>query len=419
MKTMMKKYMFIALAAAFCMTACTQTADDFEYGKEIVLITGTDSSPISSDQILADEIPVSYNFTVSTTGIVKKDTKIHISYDSKAVEEYNARYKTSYVAVPRDVFVINDEYVTIAAGTATSAMTSVTLRDNTFIEEGVNYVIPLAVAYSETGKPDILNASKNLFIKIGKTIESYSLDITGTGIYSTYSYGNNGYDLNNWTLEIKAHPYNMKSRGSDQLCRLCCWNEDGGGQVLLRFNENGKPWKTLDIVAPNGRYVTGAIGEGDEAVGAFDPNQWYMISIVWDGSSMSVYINGQKDTPWQNTISGNQGFKLNRFEIGMSWGGYGSSQSYTGRMAEMRIWNVARSQSDIASTLCSVDAKSAGLLGYWKMNEGEGHIFHDSTGSNDMDWDRSERQADETNYTNTGAGNSVSWVKDEKNKCAQ
>ncbi len=104
----------------------------------------------------------------------------------------------------------------------------------------------------------------------------------------------------------------------------------------------------------------------------------------------------------------------------MSWGGYGSSQSYTGRMAEMRIWNIARSASDIASTLCSVDAKSEGLVGYWKMNEGEGHIFHDAVAGNDMDWDKSQRQKDETNYVTTPeAGAAVQWVKDEKNKCAQ
>jgi hypothetical protein len=251
-------------------------------------------------------------------------------------------------------------------------------------------------------------------------MESFSLDIPGTGVYSTYDLGAGKYNLDTWTLEIKAHPYNMKFRGADQLCRLACWNEDGGGQVLLRFNENGKPWKTLDIVSVNGRYVTGATGEGDNATGAFEPNAWYMISIVWNGNDLSVYINGEKDTPWQNTISGSQAFNLNRFEIGMSWGGYGSAQSYTGRMAEMRIWNIARSQSDIASTLCSVDATSEGLLGYWKMNEGEGHIFHDSVAGNDMDWDKSQRQKDEANYVTTPeAGEAVSWVKDEKNKCAQ
>ena len=418
----MKKYIIPVLAAAavvLSLAACNR-ADKFDYGKEIVLVTGTDGSALSKDQILADQIPISYSFSVSATGIVPEDVQVHVMIDSAAVEAYNAKNATSFVSVPRNTVLLNDEYVTIKKGSAISQMTSVTLLDNTFIQEGVNYVIPISCAYVEGGNADILPATKSLFIKLGKTMESYSLDIPGTGIYSTHPLGA-GYDLSgSWTLEIKAHPYNMKSRGADQLCRFCCWNEDGGGQVLLRFNENGKPWKTLDIVSVSGRYVTGATGEGDESVGNFEPNQWYMISIVWDGANMTVYINGEKDTPWQNTISGSQGFKLNRFEIGMSWGGYGNAQSYTGRMAEMRIWNVARSQSDIASTLCSVDAASEGLLGYWKMNEGDGHIFHDSVAGNDMDWDKSEREKDEANYTTTPeAGAAVSWVKDEKNKCAQ
>ena len=416
----MKKYIFLPIVAALSLVACNK-ADKFQYGKEIALITGTESSPISKDQILADQIPISYNYSVSITGPAQEDMQVHIQYDSLALKKYNEANKTSYVGVPREVVVINDEFVTISKGSATSSMTSVTMLDNSFIQEGVIYVIPLSVAYLDNaGKTEILEASKSLFIKVGKTMESFSLDIPNTGIYSTYDLGAGKYNLDTWTLEIKAHPYNMKSRGSDQLCRLACWNEDGGGQVLLRFNENGKPWKTLDIVAPNGRYVTGATGEGDNATGAFEPNAWYMISIVWNGNDMSVYINGEKDTPWQNTISGSQAFNLHRFEIGMSWGGYGTSQSYTGRMAEMRIWNIARSQSDIASTLCSVDARSEGLLGYWKMNEGEGHIFRDSAGSNDMDWDRSERQKDESNYTTTPeAGAAIVWVKDEKNICAQ
>lgn len=67
-----------------------------------------------------------------------------------------------------------------------------------------------------------------------------------------------------------------------------------------------------------------------------------------------------------------------------------------------------------------MDAKSEGLLGYWKMNEGEGHIFKDSVNGNDMDWDKSEREKNENGYIATPeAGSSVAWVKDAKNKCAQ
>jgi hypothetical protein len=144
----MKKYIILLSAAALCLAACTQKADHFDYGQEIALITGTDASPVSKDQILADEIPISYNFSVSLTGVAREDVQVHIAYDSLAVVRYNALNKTNYAAVPRNTFVINDEFVTIKKGTATSPMTSVTLRDNSFIQEGVNYVIPLAVATS-------------------------------------------------------------------------------------------------------------------------------------------------------------------------------------------------------------------------------------------------------------------------------
>ena len=45
------------------------------------------------------------------------------------------------------------------------------------------------------------------------------------------------------------------------------------------------------------------------------------------------------------------------------------------------------SPSEIAGGLCGVDPQSDGLVGYWKFNEGEGHIFHDASGNGlDMDW---------------------------------
>lgn len=426
----MKKFIIPALVMALALTTGCTLADKFEYGKEGILITGTDASPMAKTRIVADAVPISYSFSVSSTGKVDADTKVYLKIDSEAVEAYNAKNGTSYVAVPESALTLEDEYLTISEGKATSNVTNVVLTDNSFIQDGVLYVIAISATKVEGADVELIESSKTVYIKLGKTQQNPALDINSTSVYSTYSFGTgptDGYDVNNWTLEIKAYPYNMKKRGSEQLCRLCCWNEDGGGQVLLRFNENGKPWKTLDIVSVSGRYVTGTSGEGDNATGFFEENTWYLISIVWDGAQMKVYVNGELDTPWQNTISGSQAFKINRFEIGMSWGGYGNSQSYTGRMAEMRIWDRARSQSEIAEGLCSVDPASEGLLGYWRFNEGSGTVFHDTAAwdpygnktAKDMDWAQSMRQADEKTYTNTGAGSAVRWVKDEKNNCLQ
>ena len=420
---LMKKITIFILAAvaAFGFTACNQ-ADQFQYGKEIVLVTGTDYSPISADKILADKVPISYNFSVSSTGVASEDIKVHFKYDTLALQQYNTRNKTSYVAVPQDVILINDEHVVISKGSATSPLTSVTMLDNSFIKEGVNYVIPISVAYLEGGAAQIQEGSNSVFIKVAKTMETYSLNIDNTSVYSTWGF-KDGYELNNFTLEIKCMPYSLKSKVGD-ICRLGAWRCDAGGQFLLRFNENGRAWKALDIVPVSGNhYVTATTGEGASKVGNFEENKWYLISLVYDGSTFSVYINGVKDEPSENGPSGDQSFKFNRFELGMSWGGYNGSQSFNGRVAEMRVWNIARSQSEIASTLCSADPKAAGLVGYWKFNEGEGHVFHDSVAGNDMDWSKSENDPsghDPDQYSpNPSAANNVHWVKDEKNKCAQ
>ena len=46
--------------------------------------------------------------------------------------------------------------------------------------------------------------------------------------------------------------------------------------------------------------------------------------------------------------------------------------------------------------LCGVDSQSEGLVAYWKMNEGEGHIFKDATGHGyDMDWTNTAREINE------------------------
>ena len=427
----MKKYIIATLAAvlAFGAVSCNK-ADKFQYGKEVILITGTDASPVAKERIVADVVPIGYTFSISATGKVEQDVTVGLKIDPSAVEEYNKANGTAYVAVPDQYLKLSSDSAVIPKGAATSGAVEVILNNNSFMEDGVIYVIAVSAVSVSGANMEILNASKSILIKLGKTQNNPALDMSNTGMYSTHTIG--GYDLTSWTLEVKAYPTNLKSRGSDQLCRFCCWNEDGGGQVLLRFNENGKPWKTLDIVSVTGRYVTGTSGEGDEEVGFFEENKWHMISIVWDGSTMRVYVNGELDSPWENTISGSQGFKLNRFEIGMSYQGYGGAQSYSGRMSEMRIWNRARSQSEIAETLCSVDGMSEGLLGYWRMNEGSGTTFKDSArwtedgeeksekDIHNMDWTKSERQITGETYSKTpDAASAIKWVKDAANNCLQ
>ena len=106
----------------------------------------------------------------------------------------------------------------------------------------------------------------------------------------------------------------------------------------------------------------------------------------------------------------------------MSWTGYRGSQYFRGRIAEVRVWNRALSTGELQMNLCGVDSQSEGLVAYWKMNEGEGHIFKDATGHGyDMDWSNTAREVTESSgmQYNLDYSAAIAWDSDEKNRCAQ
>ena len=56
------------------------------------------------------------------------------------------------------------------------------------------------------------------------------------------------------------------------------------------------------------------------------------------------------------------------------------NEYFKGMIDEVRIWNVARSPQEIQDNMSqSVPADSSGLAAYWKFDEGQGGIAHDST----------------------------------------
>ena len=145
------------------------------------------------------------------------------------------------------------------------------------------------------------------------------------------------------------------------------------------------------------------------------------MSIVADGTNISLYVNGELDSSIQGSIEGGS-LNFQRYEMGMSWGGgYPRSQFFSHRFCEIRIWDRALSATEIKGGICGVDPNSEGLQAYWKFNEGEGHIFKDATGNGfDMDWSQTSRDMRENGVMNPtpDAANYIQWVKDDINKCA-
>ena len=68
----------------------------------------------------------------------------------------------------------------------------------------------------------------------------------------------------------------------------------------------------------------------------------------------------------------------NPIRIGSDYG----SRYFDGRIDEVRIWNIAREQADIAADMNStLSGNENGLVAYYHFNEGEGNTLYDQTGN--------------------------------------
>ena len=116
----------------------------------------------------------------------------------------------------------------------------------------------------------------------------------------------------------------------------------------------------------------------DEVVtstGVLNSNQWYHIAAVNNGGDRSLYINGSEytlsGTPL-NVVANN-----NNLKIGSDYSG----RFFDGRIDEVRIWDIPRSQDDIVATLDTVlSGAETGLVAYYTFNEGSGDTLFDQTG---------------------------------------
>jgi len=395
----------VTAISTLLLTACNSEGDKFDFDKKVILVTGTDTDPLV--KFVVEDTPSSYTVTASATDKVAEDVTVNFAQDNSLVETYNAEHNTSYYAVPEAAVKLDNTEATIKAGHASSTGINVSVVSTEEFKDGRTYIIPVTIKSIKGGNMDVLPASKTIYLRISRVINFNSLSMSNSNLYSSYIAPDNKIvDLPNYTYEIKCY---VNSWAGSPISRLCNFGpKDESVTNLLRFGENGQAVNSLQWVSPGGGLISST---------RFNLAQWYTVSLTFDGSTYVMYVNGVKDAQ----LAGNKGTKFQRLELGMSWTGYGSSQRFDGRVAEVRLWNRALTTSELKLGLCGVDPKSEGLISYWKMNEGTGYIFKDATGNGyDMDWSNTWREVSEgQGLVNQNKSGSVSWLMDDKNKCNQ
>ncbi len=101
-------------------------------------------------------------------------------------------------------------------------------------------------------------------------------------------------------------------------------------------------------------------------------NQWYHVATTYDGSNIIIYLNGVQDGIV--AVVGTMRTATQPFTIGSL---LSSIRFFNGSIDDVRIFNYARTPAQVAW-----DYNRGGPVGWWKFDECQGSVAHDSAGTN-------------------------------------
>jgi len=145
------------------------------------------------------------------------------------------------------------------------------------------------------------------------------------------------------------------------------------------------------LLRPKGFYINTNNGFASVEINTalMQLNKWYHIAGTYDGVTLRYYINGclinevsHTGTLFQNdhvTTIGNQNFNY--------------SEPFRGKIDEVRIWNVARTEDQLLNNMLNIAPNSLGLVGYYTFDTG---YANQSTNGTPSDFDGSHLSTGES-----------------------
>lgn len=293
--------------------------------------------------------------------LVKENTNevnVKLALSEEDVKKYNDKYGTSYPVFPKEHIKYTPS-LKIEAGKVNSELGHLEVEISPDLKDNTTYMFALKLASASNGV-EVLESSSTLLF----TVEKTSGLIKKTAILSRDTYfaieGVNSIAGigNTFTMEGLVYVDKFRGPGDAGEAGITTFMGTEGG-ALMRFGDAG--------VEPNHLQANGT----DIGV-TFKTKRWYHIAMVVANGETVMYVNGKK------VISFPAARQLGEFFIGRSWSDH---RGLPGKVSEIRLWNVARSATEIAENMYSVSPKTSGLYAYWKMNEVKNNKIEDASGN--------------------------------------
>jgi hypothetical protein len=376
---MKTSYIYFAVMAAIqlCWSGCNRVSETVSNFDNVVYI---EAASVKNTENLSVKVTDDVlEQTLQASLALPSDKDVHVTYkvDFSLIPQYNVINDAGYEPLPAEYFELSATEALIAAGNVRSTNVTVRFKNLTSLPTKISYILP--VTLENATDLSILNGSKTIYyiLKKGAPI------VMAANIAETY-------------LQLVAPGNSRQLNGLSKvtmegLVNIHEWGTDAGistfmgieAYFLIRIGDSGWPKEQIQF-APSGDYGGGWPPADNGKL--LKKDVWTHIAFTMDLDTREtiIYVDGKvqsRDTRGGAAatvdLSPTSG---NLFYVGKS---YSNGRPLRGEICEARIWNVIRTQEEIASFKYGegITAGMPGLSAWWKFDEGKGNNVQDHSGN--------------------------------------
>lgn len=352
-KVNIKTTLLACASVAFLATGC----DNADYKTIDNAIYWEEASTAAATKITVDpQANVVTSIVARIANPVATDVVAEIELDKDYLDAYNKANGTAYEILP-DQYCSYNKKIEIKAGDVAAEATEFTIKPYA-TPNGESYALPVSIKVVEGAVASIGESNKFILLFNQPLVQSVPHLASSNAAVTDGTPWN--VTTNEWTIETWVQMSGF------QINNQAIINSGGNGtEVYIRFGDASIPYNSLQIKTQGAQVNT---------VTLFEKNKWYHLGIVYDASGLvTIYVNGVKDVTLQT-----KGGPANFEQMGIVTSGSWFRDECM--MAQLRLWKTAITQTQITSNMYyAVRSDNPNLLGYWKLDEGEGNTFHDCT----------------------------------------